>query len=251
MKTLWKGIISFGLVSIPISLYSAVEGKSVKFRLLHKKDNSPVKYKRFCEREGKELEWKDIVKGFEVSKGNYYIFQKEDLDMLKPEKTQSISIIEFIDREQMDPILFDSHYYVSPQIEKDKAFFLFKNVLQSTNKMAIGNFVMRDKEYTCAISPYKSGILLTTLNYPNEVRDINNLSELKSSVKLSDQEMKLAKTLIDQLYNPDFDMSRFKDTFKEQLLEVIEKKSKGEVAGIKATFKPEKNLIKALKESLK
>ena len=251
MKTVWKGIISFGLVSIPVSLYSAINSQSVKFRLLHKKDNSPVKYKRFCEEEKKEVEWTDIVKGFEILKGNFFIFSKEDLEKLKPEKTNSIEILEFTDKEQMDSIYFNSHYFVLPQIKKEKAFYLFKTVLQSTNKVAIGKFIMREKEYTCVISPYRAGLLLTTLNYQYEIRDISKLEELKEDVNLTEQEMKLAGTLIDQLYNPFFDISKFKDNFREQLMKLINVKEKGELPKRKGKIKVEPNLIKALKASLK
>jgi DNA end-binding protein Ku len=251
MKVIWKGIISFGLVSIPVNLYSAINSQAVKFRLLHKKDGSPVRYRRFCEKENKEIEWKDVVKGFEVSSGNFFIFSKEELEKLKPEKTDSVEIIEFIDREQMDSIYFNSHYFVSPQIVKDKAFFLFKSVLQAANKIAIGRFIMREKEYIVAINSYKSGLLLTTLNYGYEVRNISDIDELKEVAKINEQEMKLARTLIEQLYNSDFEISKFKDGFREQLLEVIDKKQRGEIPRKKREVKIEPDLIKALRASLK
>ncbi|HZX44570.1 MAG TPA: Ku protein [Candidatus Nanoarchaeia archaeon] len=253
MKTVWKGAISFGLVSIPINLYSAIEGKALSFRLLHKPDHQPIKYKRFCQ-DGHEVPWNEITKGVEIAKDRYYEVDGEELEKLKPEKSDVVDIFEFVDARQVDPIYFNSHYYAAPQRQKDKAFFLFKEVLSQSAKVAIGKFVMRQKEYISAIESYKSGLLLTTLNYGYEIRDMGAIEELSSAPKLREEELSLAKQLIDRLYKEEFDIRQFKDTFAEQLKELLRRKEKGEA--ITVEHKPqaegkEQDIIKALKQSLR
>lgn len=250
MKAIWTGSISFGLVSIPIKLYSAIQHHTVNFKLLHKKDNSPIKYKRFCEKENKEVEWKDISKGLEISKDKFLIMSKEEIEKLKPAKSDLIEIVEFIDTNHVDPIYFNSHYFMAPQKEKEKAYFLFKEVLQSTNKIAIARFTMKEKQHVAVISSYKNGLLLSTLNYSYEIKDIKGIEELKSPPELKKPEIKLAEELINKLYKPSFNIQEFKDEFLEQLKEAIKKKEKG-VIEIKEEVKPHKNLVEALKASLK
>ncbi len=251
MRPIWSAAISFGLVTIPVKLYSAVSQRSVSFNLLHKKDNSPIKYKRWCQKENKEVPWSEIIKGIEVAKGRYYTTTKEELEKLKPEKSDYIEIVEFIDKNSVDPIYFNSHYYLAPEKEKEKAYFLFKDVLQLTGKLAVGRFVMREKEYTCVIGAYKSGMLLTTLNYAYEIRDITEISELKSMPKLSQEEIDLAKQLMGRLYKEEFDVSKFEDTFLEQLKEAIKAQAEGIQASRKGKKVQRKDLMEALRASLR
>lgn len=246
MRPIWTGSISFGLVSIPVKLYSAIKHQSVKFKLLHQKDNSQIKYKRFCEEEEKEVSWDEIVKGIEITKGEFVTLTKEEIEKLKPAKSENIDVIEFIDSLQIDPIYFNNHYYLAPQKEKEKAFFLLKEVLQSASKIAVVRFIMREKEYIAVISSYKSGLLLSTLNYSYEIRNINEIEELKESPELKKEELELAKQLINKLYKETFEVSKFKDTFIEQLKDKI----KGKEAPIVKKRK-KKNLVEALKASLK
>lgn len=253
MKSVWNGSISFGLVNIPIKLYSAVESQTLGFRILHKKCNTPLKYKRWCPKCKKEVEWENVVKGLEISKDNFFVLTKEKLEKLKPEKTNKIEIIKIIDAKQIDPIYFDHHYYVAPAKKKEKAYALFKEVLQSAAKVAIGKFVMRERQHICAIESYKKGLLLTTLNYAYEIRDINKIEQLKKAPKLKKEELKLAKQLINKLYEEEFDITEFKDTFAQELKKAIKKVAKGKkVKGIKVE-KPEKKkkLMEALKASIK
>lgn len=254
MKSVWDGSLSFGLVNIPVKLFSAVESKSVSFRMLDKKHNSPIHYKRVCEKGGEEVEWKDIAKGVEIAKNKFYVLSKEEIGKIKPKSTDTIEIIQFIDARRMEPIYFSGHYYLGPATEKEKAYFLFKEVLDSTAKMAIGTFVMREKEHICAIEPYREGLLLSTLNYQYEIRDIAGIDELKESPRLSADELQLAEQLIDRLYKKEFDISKFKDSYMEDLTKLIQRKAKGEVITIKESKKKplkEQELIAALKASLK
>ncbi|MFA6088419.1 MAG: Ku protein [Candidatus Woesearchaeota archaeon] len=254
MKTIWTGSISFGLVNIPVRLYSAVESQNkVGFRLLHKKDNVPIKNKRWCSKHDKEVSWDDIVKGIEISKNKFYIFEKEELQNLKPGKTDTINIVEIIHSRQIDPIYFDHTYFIGPDKKNEKAYFLLKEVLQQSAKAAIGRFVMREKEYVCAIESYKNGLLLTTLNYAYEIRNIEDIDFIDNKPKLSTQELELAKQLIGKLEKEEFDITDFKDTFRDELLKLIKKKTKGELIEVKAEskkIKKEKNLVESLKASL-
>ena len=141
MKSVWNGSISFGLVNIPIKLYSAIESKATGFKMLHATDKGAIHYKRFCDKEGKEVQWKDIVKGFEVAKNQYYVFDQKEFESLKPKSTNIIEVVDFVDAKQIDPIYFNNHYFVGPEGEKEKTYFLFREVLHSTAKVAVGTFV--------------------------------------------------------------------------------------------------------------
>lgn len=253
MKSIWNGSISFGLVNIPIKLYSAVESKAFSFKMLSAKDHSQIKYKRVSEKTGEEVAWKDIVKGVEISKGKFFVPTEEQLKAVKPEKSDTIDIVEFVDQDQIDPVYFDAHYYIGPAKEKEKTYFLFREILQTTARTALGRFVMRDKEYVCTIKAYKDGLLLTTLNYAYEIRDISEVDNIKAHPKLSEAELKLGKELINKLYKNRFNMEKFKDTFAEEMERIMEKAAKGELieaAKVKKKAKTEDNLIAALKASL-
>lgn len=254
MKTIWKGSISFGLVNIPIKLYSAIETKGTKTKLLYKKNLSPIRYKRWNDESNKEIPWADIVKGIEIGEDEFVVMSQKELEAIRPEKSKAIDIVEFVDIQQIDPIYFNSHYYIAPEKAKEKAYFLLKEVLHQTSKMAIGQFAMHEKMHTCAIESYKEGLLLTTLNYGYEIRDISEIEELKKKPKLSKQELTLAKQLIDKITVKEFNIDIFKDTFHESLMEIIKKKAKGQKITIEKQEQPktkEKNLIAALKASLK
>ncbi len=251
MKTVWTGSISFGLVNIPVRMYSASEPKSSGFRLLHKADNAPVEYKRWCPEHHREIPWEDIVKGFEVGKDIYYPLGRDEVRGLKPEKTDTIDITEIVDLGQIDPIYFDSHYFLGPDAEREKAYFLLKEVLQSSGKAAIGRFVMREKEYVCAITSYRRGLLLATLKYAHEVRDIDKVDFLEGRPKLSAQEVELAQMLVSKLRREEFDIGEFKDTFHDEVRKLVEAKMRGAVIEVKAVGRPRKrNLVEALKASL-
>ena len=253
MKSIWNGSISFGLVNIPVKLYSAIESKEFKFRMLDEKTLSPIKYKRVAEKTGEEVAWKSIVKGIELKKGQYFIPTKEQLKAIKPEKSDTIDIVEFVDQAQVDPVYVHGHYYVGPAKEKEKTYFLFNEILRLTNRTAIGRFVMREKEYVCTITSYREGLLLTTLNYAYEIRDIRKVDNIANAPKIQQAELELAEELIKRLYKKKFDMEQFKDTFAEEMEKLLKKAAKGEtIEAVAMVKKPKKedNLIAALKASL-
>lgn len=251
MKAVWKGSIAFGLVNVPVRLYSAVESHAIGFRMLHSKCKTPIKYHRWCPECDREVEWADIVKGLEIRKGQFYVIDKKTLEELRPQKSETIDIVEFVDAKQVDPLYFNKHYFVVPDAQS-KAYYLFKDVLETTAKMAVGRFVLRDKEYVCAIESYRKGLLLSTLNYAYEVRDIDRLPELQKAPKMTAQERKLARELVQRLHADEFRIERFKDSFAEDLKKLLKKREKGEVVVKKVKKRPaQKDLISALKASVK
>ncbi|HVX01008.1 MAG TPA: Ku protein [Candidatus Babeliaceae bacterium] len=253
MRTSWKGSLTFGLVDIAVELYAAIQPHSIGFKLLHAKCHTPITYKRWCSHCNQEVSWDEIEKGIELKDGTYFIITPENLKMLRPKKTDNIAIVEFVNADAIDFVLFDKHYYVGPGKTPYHAFFLFAAALADLGKTAIGQFVMRDKEYVCAIRPYKNILLLTTLNYAYEVKKMDKLADLKAP-KLDTAELDLAEQLIGRLMKKSFEIEQFKDTFATELvkriaeikkgIEVPEKKRK-ELEAPKPT-----SLIKALQASL-
>jgi len=253
MRVIWTGSISFGLVNIPIRLYPAVDPQTKGFRMLHKKDKVPLEFKRWCPKHKQEVHWGDVAKGLEIGKNKYVILEKEDLEQLKPKRTDEIEIIEIIDSWQVDPVFYDHHYFLGPDTEKEKAYFLFKHALEQSAKAAIGRFVMREREHVCAIEAYKDGLLLTTLNFAHEIRDIKKIDHVQEVPSLKQQEINLAAQLIEKLQKKEFDITEFQDTYLDELKVLVKKKLKGKIIEVKVEpkkAKKEENLIEALKASL-
>ncbi len=261
MKSIWKGSLTFGLVSIKVRLYSAVQEHAIGFKLLHKKCHEPIIYERWCKHCNKQVDWADIVKGLKLEDGSYFILTQEKLKELKPQTTDTIEIVEFVLASQIDSIYLEHHYYVAPEKGNEKPFYLFKKALEQSHKVAIGTFVMRDKQYTCVINPYSNAMLLTTLNYAYEIKPLSGIAELKEEPKkLNPMELKLALELIDQLTVKKFNLDQFKDTFAQQLKAAIKKGKKEKVSTKKQrTTAPKKHkeketdttLLSHLRESLK
>jgi len=254
MKPIWQGYLSFGLVTIPISLFSAVEAQTVGFTMLCGTCNNPITYKRWCDHCKKEVVWDNLVKGLKLKKDTYFVLTKENLQALKPKKTESIAITEFVDPVQINLIYFEKHYYVTPKKSGEKAYFLFVAALSKADKVAIGTFVMKDKEHVCVISPYQNALLLTILNYDYEIRSFDYLETIKTVPKISTDELNLALQLIEQRTKKKFDISEFKDTFVERLAQTIKKNSGRKKAIV--SKKPEKaipdqSIMGSLKASLK
>lgn len=245
MKAIWKGSISFGLVNIPVKLYNATQPKQFQFRLVCGTCNTPLKYQRYCPKCKKEVLWENVKHGFQIEKGEWKIFTKEQLERLKPKKADQIEIIGFTSLDRFDPILFMNNYYIVPDKEKEKAYWLFKEVLHAMAKIAFGRMILHQKEYLVIIRPYQTGLLLTTLYYPYEIRDIRRLEELKEKVTITKEEFELAKKLVFSLMKEP-ELEKYEDTFEKKLKEIILGKKTKEVS----EPKPEK-LIEALKLSLK
>jgi DNA end-binding protein Ku len=252
MRSIWNGSISFGLVSIPIKLYAAVDAQRVGFKLLCKPCMTPVRYERYCDGCEDKIDWNDTVKAIDLGSGNYLPFSREELDTIKPEKTDRIEIEEIIDGEKIDPIQYNKPYFCAPSSARERSYHLFKRVLEDSGKVAVGRFVMREKEYVCAIRPFNSGLLLSTLHYAYEIRDIDTLEALSDAPELKADEVKLAERLVDQLYEKDFDINQFKDRFAEQLRTMIDSKEKITIEKSEddTPVFDESSLMEALKASL-
>lgn len=248
---MWKGYIAFGLVNIPISLYSAVSEERMSFKLLHEKDNGKIKYKRVCSKCGEEVEWSNISKGLKMGKDDYIVLSKKEINELKPKKDDLLEIHEFIKEDQIKWIYLDKHYFIGPTEGAERAYFLFKNTLDETNTVAIADFVLREKEYLVTIKSFEQGLLLSIMNYYNEIRDMKNVANIDASPSLKEREKELAIELVKQRTSEAFDLSKYKETFTENLKEAIKKKMKGEHISIeKEETKETKDLIQALEASV-
>lgn len=255
MKAIWSGSISFGLVSIPVDLYAATQEHVLGFKVLCQTCQNPVSYRRWCDHCKKEVAWDHVVKGLEIKKGKFLVLTPETVKKLRPEKTSTITIVEFVNVADIAPIYFEHHYYIAPDKQAQKAYALLSQALKVMGKAAIGQFVMRDKQYVCSLQNYDRGILLSTLHYAYEIRSMDRLGQLAfKQPKINAAELKLAKQLINTLTKKKFDISEFKDTFAQELKALIKKHKKGKVVEVKKKktkkVKIAPSLIHALQESL-
>ncbi len=251
-RSIWNGSISFGLVNIPVKVYTATKSKEISFTTLDK-EGHPIKYKRWCPICNREVPWNEVKKGYKISKDKYVIIEKSDLEKIKLKTTKTIDIVEFVDASQIDPLFYQKAYYVVPDETGKKAYALFVEALRLSNKVAIGKVVMKNKEYLVALRAYKKGLVMHVLHYIGEVKDIEELEEIKHLVPIREEELKLAQALIEKLTQKEFDISKFKDSYTEALKKLIKAKAEGkEIAEVKEIEKveEEKSLLEALKASV-
>lgn len=249
MRSLWTGSISFGLVNIPIKLYSAIESSSLDLDMLDKKDQSNIQFKRVNEKTGKEVAWENIVKGYKMN-GEYVILTDEDFKKASPEKTKTIDISEFVQIEEVPPIYYDASYYIEPEKNGAKAYVLLRDALIKSKKAALGTFVLRSKENLCLMSPSDKILVLHKIRYAQEIRSSEDVKVPDS--KVSPAEIQMAIKLIDQLTGK-FDISKYKDTYTETLLKFIEAKAKGKkftAPKMQVVHSDSKDLMAELKASL-
>jgi DNA end-binding protein Ku len=249
-RPLWKGTISFGLVTIPIGLVSAIEAReALAFNLLHKKDGSRIVQKRFCQEEDVEVPWADVVKGYQHAKGQYVVLTNEDFARARVPATQTFDIQAFVPATEVEDVYFDHPYFVQPEGRAGKAYVLLRDVLAETGRLGIGTIVLRQREYLAALEPYDEALVLTTMRYAHEIRSPRSL-DLPARGG-SDKERRLARQLVDSLsdrWNP----KAYRDTYADALREVIEAKVKGEEIVAPEMPKRERvtNLMEALQRSL-
>ena len=221
-RAIWKGSISFGLVNIPIALYPATRREEVKFRLLRESDFSPVNYKRVAEKDGKEVPWDQIVKGYEYEKGKYVVLKDEDFERGDLEATQTVDIQDFVDQEEIDPMFFYKPYYLEPQKGGDKAYALLRDALKDTNKVGVAKVVIKTRQYLAGVKPENGALVLELMHFADELADPEKLHVPKKA-EVGKREMSMAKSLIDSMsskWNPE----KYKDDYREALMEVIEEK---------------------------
>ncbi len=251
MRAIWKGHISFALVTIPISLFSATKRNELSFHYLHKKDMSPVSYKRFCDSENSEVPWDEITRGYEYEKDQFIEITDEDIDRADAELSKTIQIMEFVNEDEIDPVYFDKPYYLEPQKGGERAYSLMRDALAQSHRVGIAKVVMKTKEHLAAVKAVGNMITLNTMRFAHEIVDAGELNLPNADV--SKKEMDLANTLIDSMSDK-FEPAKYKDEYYEKVMEVIQKK----LAGIAPTApavvaqKPGKvvDLMEILKQSL-
>lgn len=250
MHAMWKGSISFGLVNVPVKMFAATENKDVTFRYLHKECRTPIRYVRTCPTCQREVEWHEIVKGYEAQPGQYVLFPEEELNQLAPSKDKTIQIMEFVHLREIDPIYFDKSYYLTAEDTGKKAYILLRQALQETERIAVARMTIRSRQNLCIIRCYQDVLLLETIFYPDEVRSTAWLPQMPA-VPIDEKELQLAKQLIEQLSLP-FDPAKYSDDYRSRLLEAVEAKvqeEKLEQAGEPADNRVV-DLMKILQESL-
>ncbi|MGM7700854.1 Ku protein [Pseudalkalibacillus sp. Hm43] len=227
MHTMWKGSISFGLVTIPIKLFAATENKDIKMRQLHKEDHSPIKYEKTCTGCEKSLEQSEIVKAYEYEPNKFVELEKDEMDALAKEQTKSIEIMDFVDLSEVDPIYFDRSYFIGPGENGSKPYTLLKTAMEESGKIGIAKVMIRSKQHLSVVRVYEKGLLLETIHFPDEVRNIDLVPDIPEEMELNDKELKMAIQLIEQL-TTEFDPEKYQDDYREALMEAIQSKVKGE-----------------------
>jgi DNA end-binding protein Ku len=255
-RAIWSGSISFGLLNVPVKLYSAVSRKNVSFRELRQSDGSRIRHKRVAEADGEEVRYEDIVKGYEISPEQYVVVTREELEEIDPKKTRAIEIQDFVDLDDIDPIYFDHPYYLGPDKGAEKAYGLLVKAMGDAKKVAVARFVLRNREHLAAIRPSGNVLTMATMRFADEVVAPDELGEdviPQNGRKLDKREVDMAKQLIDSL-TAEFDPDKYRDEYREELLALIDRKAKGEavVEPVSEEPKPTKapDLMAALEESL-
>ena len=252
-RSMWRGAISFGMVAIPVRLYLATESKSVSFRLLCPNDLTPIKNKRWCTVEDKEVGWNDVVRGYEVGKDEYVVVEDKDLDNLPLNTTHSIDIVEFCADEEIEAgVYLKSAYYLEPEPVGTKPYALLRAALEKTGKVAIGKIALRDREHLCRLALHeKNGLLMNTLHWPDEIRSAAELSIPQDGAEIRQQELDMAVMLVENL-SAHFEPERYSDEYREALLKVVEAKLANTPLERPATPEPAKvtDLMAALKASV-
>jgi DNA end-binding protein Ku len=233
-RSIWRGAISFGLVNVPVKLYSAVSKKTVRFNQLHERDNSRIQLKRFCAEEDQEVPYEEIVKGYEISPGQYVVITTEELENLDPKKTRTIDIEDFVDLDEIDPLFYEHPYYLAPDTGAGKPYKLLLEALRETNKVAIARVVIRSKEYLTAIRPAGDVLTMETMLFADELIDPGDIDELPDEdVRATEREVDMARQLIESLAT-EFEPAKYRDEYRERVLELIERKAEGQEVAIPA-----------------
>jgi Ku protein, prokaryotic len=251
MRSIWKGSIGFGLVSIPVKLYSAVQTSSLDFDMLDSRDHSRIRYQRVNEHTHKEVPYDKIVKGYKMG-DDYVVMEDHDFEDAAPEKSKVITIESFVDVDDVNPMFYETSYYTEPDTKNNKAYALLLQALIKSKKAGLARFVLRSTESLCIVHPVKNVLVVTRIRFGQQIRDTEDLS-VPDKVDISKKELDMGLALIEQ-YAEKFDVSKFKDEYNAQLLEIIKAKSKGKRATVKK-LKPQKtsstDLYDQLMDSLK
>jgi len=252
MQTIWKGAVSFGLVNVPVKMFTATQDNDVQMRMLHKKLNVPIQYHRTCPKCEEEVKWSDIVKGYEYEPGHFVTFDKEELEEIASETSREIRIVDFVDLAEIDPIYFQKTYYLAPESNGTHAYSLLVQALLDTKKIGIANVSIRSRSSLAAIRIVDGVLSMSTMFYAEEIRSKKEIPNLPEETKADERELEMARMLIEQL-STKFEPEKYEDVYKERLMDAIEDKVKGK----EVKFAPEEkktnviDLMEALKASLK
>jgi DNA end-binding protein Ku len=254
MRAIWKGSISFGLVNIPIALYPATRKEDLKFRMLRKGDLSPINYKRVAEKDGREVPWDHIVKGYEYEKGKYVVLKDEDFARVDLEATQTVDIQDFVDQDDIDPMFFYKPYYLEPQKGGDKAYVLLRDSLKNSNKVGIAKVVIKTRQYLAGVKPDDGVLVLELMHFADELADATKL-HVPRKTEAGKREMEMARALIGSMTSK-WDPEKYHDDYREAVMKVIEEKV--EHGGEDIEEKPKKapkptkviDLVSVLQQSL-
>lgn len=252
MHTMWKGSISFGLVNIPVKMHAATEDKDIRFKYIHKECKSPIKYEKVCPSCNKEITQDDIVRGYEYEPGKFVVIMDEDLESIRQTTGRAIEILDFVSLEEIDPIYFRKSYYLSPQETGEKAYNLLREAMNETGRIAVAKVTIRDKQSLAAVRVYQNLLVMETIFYPDEVRDIAQVPNIPANANVDKKELTMATQLIENLTTA-FEPSKYTDEYRKGLLDLIHKKVEGDET-VQPKAAPQKNVIdlmQALQESLK
>jgi len=255
MRAIWKGSISFGLVNIPIALYPATRKEELKFRLLRAKDLSPVNYKRVAEKDGKEVPWGEIVKGYEYEKGKFVVLDEKDFQRVDLEATQTVDIKDFVDLDEIDPMYFYKPYYLEPQKGGDKAYTLLREALADGRKVGIAKVVIKTRQYLAGVKALKHALVLELMHFAEELADAEKL-HVPKKIEVGKREKEMAEALVKSMTSK-WDPAKYKDDYRDALMEVIEEKVESGGKEIEEKPKEKKpstkviDLVAVLQESLK
>lgn len=249
MRPLWKGAITFGLISIPVRLYSAVQEKSLKFHLMHEEDGGRIKQERVCSKCGKKLSWDDLVRGYEYSKDHYVTFTDDELEALDVDSIRAIDVVAFVPLEDIDPIYFNKTYYVAPEQAGLKAYRLLADALEAEGQVGVAKVALREKEHLATVRLKDDVFVLETMHWPDEIR-APEFEELTKKVKIQDSEVKMARQLIQQLAS-EFNPEEFADEYRAKLEELVQAKVEGAEVTIAAEPEAEPTKVVDLMEALK
>ena len=224
-RSMWKGAIAFGLVNIPVELYSAVRDQRPRFRMLHAKDESPVKYERVCQRDGKPVAWEDLVKGYEYQKGHFVVLTKDDFKTAALEKTRTVDIMDFVDPKEIDERYFETPYYLQPGKGADRSYALLRDAIRDSGRVGIAKIILRDAQHLAAVEAIDDALVLTMMRFSDELADLGEF-KFPHKAEVRPAELKMARQLIDNLaseWNPE----KYTDEYTENLMRVIKGKMKG------------------------
>lgn len=251
---IWSGAINFGLVTIPVKLYTAVRANDLRFNFLHKKDDGRIYNERHCTVCGEKVEYNDLVRGYEYEKGRYVTVSDDDLKAVRPEATQSVQIVEFVELDQINPMYFDTPYYLEPEKKGRHAYALLRDALRDAGKVAIARVVIRSREHLAAVKPNGEALVLELMHFADELVDQGSFDFPALSEHVAEAEKKVAKMLIDQMSAEKFDPTEFHDKYREDVLTMIEARANGEEISAPEVQRPAAtnvvNLMDVLQRSL-